>query len=73
MDPITTDAHTIVTNLLTDFAGQHLASGNKTAEALSHLLAGMRTAEYYRVDLNKDRPTVIAREYLRGVLADSAV
>lgn len=69
------DPHKIVTKYLTDYARAELSrsGGNKTAEALAHMLAGMRVSRYYRVDIAEGERNLIAREFLRGVLADHAV
>lgn len=70
-----TDPHKIVTDILTNYASAELSSprGNKTAEALAHLLSGMRISRYYRVDIPEGSRNLMAREFLRGILTDHAV
>jgi hypothetical protein len=70
-----TDPHTVVTEYLTQYAYTQLgrSNGNKTAECLAHLLAGMRISRYYRRDIPEGERNYKAREFLRGILADHAV
>ncbi len=70
-----TDPHKIVTEYLTQYAYKRLSQpmGDKTAEGLAQLLAGMRIANHYRVDIPEGERNLMAREFLRGVLADHAV
>ena len=70
-----TDPHTIVTELLTKYTYTQLSRpmGNKTAESMAHMLAGMRISRYYRVDIPEGERNLMAREFLRGVLTDHAV
>lgn len=69
---LTADAHTIVTGLLTDYVTRQLDSPNptKTAESIGQMLAGMRISRYYRVDIPESARSLLAREYLRGILTD---
>ncbi|CAK7063913.1 MAG: hypothetical protein DELT_01553 [Desulfovibrio sp.] len=69
------DPHAIVTSLLTDYVQKELAkgSGNKTAESLASTLAGVRISRQYRRDIPESDRNVIAREFLRGILADHTV
>ncbi|SBV90765.1 hypothetical protein KL86DPRO_10083 [uncultured delta proteobacterium] len=70
-----TDPHKIVTEYLTEYACKHLSGsrGNITAEGLAHVLAGMRISRYYRMDIPESDRNFMAREFLRGILTDSAV
>ncbi len=70
-----TDPHAIVTGILTEYTLKELArpTGNKTAEAMGHMLAGMRISRYYRVDMPEPGRNLIAREFLLGMLSDHAV
>lgn len=66
------DPHTIVTEMLTAYARRELArgSGNVVAESLANLLAGARIARQFRRDIPESQRNVLAREVLRGILAD---
>lgn len=66
------DAHKIVMTLLNNYVQRQLADARptKTAEALGHLLAGIKISRYYRVDIPEPGRTLMAREYLRGILTD---
>ena len=70
-----TDPHKVVTELLTRYTRKQLSrpGGNITAEAIGHTLAGMRVSRYYRVDIPEAQRNLMAREFLRGILADHAV
>lgn len=70
-----TDPHKMMMQYLADYAYSQLSrsTGNKTAESLAHMLAGMRIAQYYRVDIPEGKRNSMAREFLRGILADHAV
>lgn len=70
-----TDPHKIVTEYLTEYAHKQLGrpGGNKTAEGLAHLLAGMRISRRYRMDIPEGERNFMAREFLRGILTDHAV
>lgn len=66
------DPHRIVTEMLTEFVRKELRtnSSNKTAEGIGYLLAGERMSRRYRRDIAEPLRNVVAREYLRGILAD---
>lgn len=70
-----TDPHKIVTQFLTQYASEQLSrpTGNTTAEVIAHMLAGMRMANRYRLDIPEGERNYMAREFLRGILADHAV
>lgn len=72
---IGSDSHEIVADMLVKYADKQLSrpNGNKTAESIAHLLAGMRVTEYYRVEPGQGQRNSLAHEFLRGVLADKAV
>lgn len=69
------DPHTMVVNMLTDYVRKELArdSTNIVAESMGHMLAGMRVSRLYRRDIAEPGRNVIAREFLRGILADHHV
>lgn len=66
------DPHKIVMEMLTQYVRKELTTGSpsKTAEAMGNILAGVRTSRLYRRDVAEPLRNVIAREYLRGILAD---
>jgi hypothetical protein len=67
------DPHKIVMGLLTRYVRGELDGADtptKTAEALSHLLAGIRVSRLYRRDVPEQARNSLAREYLRGILTD---
>ena len=66
------DSHKIVMEMLSNYVGRQLnqARPTKTAEVLAHLLAGIRVTRHYRVDIPEPGRSLMAREYLRGVLTD---
>lgn len=66
------DPHKIVMGFITNYVRRQMggARPNKTAEAMAHLLAGVRTSRLYRVDIREAERNVVAHEYLRGILAD---
>lgn len=70
-----TDPHKVVMDYLTEYTCKQLgrSGGNKTAEGLAHWLAGMRISRYYRKDIPESERNLMAREFLRGILTDSAV
>lgn len=69
------DPFRITTEMLTDYVREQFGrpAATKTAESLAHLLAGIRVSEYYRTDISEADRTLLAREFLRGVLADDSV
>ena len=69
---LTADSHTLVTGLLTDYVKGQLANPRptKTAESLGQMLAGVRISRYYRVDIPEPGRSLMAREYLLGILTD---
>lgn len=68
-------SHEIVADMLARYADEQLSRpyGNKTAESIAHLLAGMRVTERYRVEPSQGQRNSLAHEFLRGVLTDKAV
>lgn len=66
------DPHKIVVSMLTDYVQKELArnNNNKVAESMGHMLAGMRISRLYRRDIAEPARNLIAREFLRGILAD---
>lgn len=66
------DPHKIVMGLITSYVQKELGTTtpNKTAEAMGHLLTGIRVSRLYRRDLAEPLRNIIAREYLRGILTD---
>lgn len=70
-----TDPHKIVTTMMTEYTLKQLNGSytNKTAEAIGHMLAGMRVSRHYRRDVPEAERYTMAREFLRGILADHAV
>jgi hypothetical protein len=69
------DPHKIVTEMMADYVLKELGNNsyNKTVESLAYVLAGICTSRRYRRDLAEPERNLIAREYLRGVLADHYV
>ena len=70
-----TDPFKITTEMLTNYAREQLdrPKGNKTAEAIAQVLAGIRVSRYYRVDIPEPGRNLMAREFLKGVLTDGPV
>ena len=66
------DAHTIVMGLLHNYVQRQMQEPGptKTAETLGHMLAGIKTSRYYRVDIPESGRALMAREYLLGILTD---
>ena len=69
---LTADAHTVVTDFLSDYVKGQLSSPypTKTAESIGQMLAGEKIANYYRVDIPEPGRSLMAREYLLGILTD---
>lgn len=70
-----TDPSKITMELLTDYVRGKLerSPGNKTAQSLAHMLAGLRVSRYYRMDMPEPGHSLISREFLRGVLTDGPI
>lgn len=66
------DPRAVVMGFVAQYVKRELARTypNKTAEVMGNLLVGVKVAQHCRTDLSESVGSVLAREYLRGVLTD---
>ena len=68
----TNSPENIVDNMLRGFLRRRFDSGfcTSTADAIANTLIGKRVMDYYHFDITDPGNISIAKQYLRGILAD---
>jgi hypothetical protein len=69
------DPKSVVHSMMVDYVLRQFASGyyNSTAAVIASTLAGARVRDRYRFDITDPERATLAKQYLRGLIADCGV
>ena len=69
------DPKSVVNRIMVDYINNQFAAGycNSTVTAIANTLVGERVQERYRFDITDPQRISIAKQYLRGLIADYGI